>query len=306
MNFRSIAACSFAGLLTLSTLATLACSASGESEPSEETEGALGRAGAVPKDKWVGPQPGTLDNTIDKDLVLKAWNKTREDFYITPAGASHPPGLKAKPASPLDAEPGQCLAACPAWWGDLVCHFYCWYPSYQPTNPNIRACFSGAARGTTRTESLGEAGTSAPRQLFYPEVYDYCIYQDGDFVTNSRVVPYDQTVIDKNKKLSLSPGAPNPAGGAPLNPMPGALEYVKKNQDEAFRYVMYTWYHPNTFSYVKQQEVIDEFYRGAGLTRPVRPTDATKTATGNPSLTPHPKHDAVRDWMKAYATAHAR
>lgn len=234
----------------LASTVNVACSTNAEEDASDE--GALGY-GATPSagwtsggvddpkapplnPKWKGPKPGAKDQSLAmKAEVLASWKKVKADFYDSPAG--YAAGTTAPPSN----EPASCLGACPPWWGDLVCHYYCWHPSYTPVDPNVRDCFSGAARGVMRND------TTPPRKLFYPEVYDYCVYQDAVFHKN-RTPAYDQNLIDTNKRAGT---------------LAGPLKWVHENEGEAYRYVMYTWFNPFAFDRADEQDVINEFYASA-------------------------------------------
>lgn len=264
--------------IVLSAAAMAGCSGSSAADDGDLTEGALGGAAGM-NPRWVGPVPGTKNNPVDDDLVLTAWKKVARDFYGVGPNQTTPTGYNPA-ANPPVAEVGQCIAgATPPFWSDLMAHFYCWHPSYQPTNPNIRACFSGATRGLQVTESGAQA-----RKIMYPEAYDHCVYQQANWVAGGSTT-FDRTTIDSNKGSKT---------------MPGALAWVKNNEDEAFRYVMFSWYDPNTLSYAEQQRVINKFYQDIGMPRFPRNTDATATASGNPSLTPHPEAARLQQWMTTY------
>jgi len=192
--------------------------------------------------------------------VLNAWKFVRERFYSN----SMPPGYVKTPWNAN--EPKQCLQACPSYYSDIVCHFYCWHPSYAQVVPNVRGCFSNIARGAVK--KLDER-TKTEREMFYPEIHDFCTYQPYDAVLNPEILQpdpkksgnfikgekgaflsdkltYDQPVIDKNK-----------AEGTVLGVM-GNPDLRKG--EKVFKYIMFTWYDPFLFRSKDQQRAINAFY----------------------------------------------
>jgi hypothetical protein len=205
----------------------------------------------------LNPAPGTTDNALDVDLVVTAWKKVKADFYDSTQGYTHNPNGAAPPAT----EVRQCLAACPGYYSDIVCHYYCWHPSYEQVSPNVRGCFTYLAKGwasnNTPIRRLDPV-TQQPRPLFYPEIYDYCLYaeKDGkgyDAVLNPTAPPpWDEAIINANK-----------AAGRKV----GVLKWVDDNEAAAFKHVMWTWYNPFAFKAEDQEKAINAFY-GVTLTNP--------------------------------------
>jgi hypothetical protein len=216
------------------------------------------------------PVPGSRDNAVTIDPIVQAFKQTKHEFYDTQNGyTSLDPSDAGFRSVPDKSEPASCLSACPAYWGDLVCHYYCEFPSYSSVIPNIRGCYSQVARGQVIRQDL-----TPPRAMFSPEVYDYCVFQDSDYILN-RFPAYNQATIDANKASGTTPGV---------------LAWVEKNQADVFKYVMYTGYSPFIFKFEDQQKAVNAFY-DINLTkidytaadaadvaeckanRPVRPTD---------------------------------
>jgi hypothetical protein len=202
----------------------------------------------------LNPPPGTTDNALDIDLVLTAWKKVKADFYDSTQGYTKTENGAPPPA----AEVNECLAACPAYYSDLVCHYYCWHPSYKQVSPNVRACLTYLARANSPTPIMRrDPVTQKYRLLYYPEIYDYCLYaeKDGkgyDAVLNLNSPPWDEAIINANK-----------AAGRKI----GVFKWVDDNEAKAFKYVMYTWYNPFAFKMEDQQKAINAFY-GVALTNP--------------------------------------
>jgi hypothetical protein len=197
----------------------------------------------------LSPPPGTDNNELDVDLVVTAWKKVKEQLYDTQVGYSY----MANPSNPPKEQEAQ---NCMDWNGnsvpyysDILWHFYCWHPSYEAVSPNVRGCFSNLARGQgANYESVGRVDpvTGQSRSLYYPEIYDYCLYQEYDAVLNKSNSPtFDENVIALNKSLGNKVGV---------------LKWVDDNEREAFQHVMYTWYNPDAFSMESQQRAINEFY----------------------------------------------
>jgi len=208
------------------------------------------------KPEWKGPTPGTKNNDIDGKLVLDAWKKVKETFYDNR-------GLKtfdrqgnvvdvATGIYPHESEAAQCLGNPVPWWSDLMLHFYCWMPSYANVTPNVRGCFSYVTRamqGPTPPPGQQPAPGYEQRMLFYPEVYDYCLYQDYDYVkstmTGTKLPVFDTDEIDRNK-----------AAGNKV----GVMKWVDDNIGDAYKHVMFTWYDPDTYDMAQQQAIINAFY----------------------------------------------
>jgi hypothetical protein len=212
----------------------------------------------------LNPPPGTKNNELDVDLVLTAWKKVKADFYDSTQGYT-----KTENGAPPSAasEVQRCLLNCTnvTYYSDLVCHYYCWHPSYAQVSPNVRGCLSPLAKGETLDHSSfvrpHESRAGSTRPLYYPEIYDYCLYaeKDGkgyDVVLNptdaTAPPPWDEAIIKANK-----------AAGRKV----GVFKWVDDNEAEAFKYVMYTWYNPFAFKMEDQQKAINAFY-GVTLTNP--------------------------------------
>lgn len=218
-------------------------------------EGGAREAGSSGRRSTVSPPPGTNDNPLDVDLVVTAWKKVKSDFYDTQAGYSH----RTNGATPLAAEAQQCLGNCTTsvpYWSDLVCQYYCWHPSYEQVSPNVRGCFSYLARGFAPNGApvqRPDPTTGQNRPLYYPEIYDYCLYQEYDAVLRPQSAPtYDASLIAANKTAGKKVGV---------------LKWVDDNEAEAFKHVMWTWYNPFAFKMEDQQKAINQFY-GVTLSKP--------------------------------------
>jgi hypothetical protein len=203
------------------------------------------------------PPPGTTDNPLDIDLVVTAWKKVKADFYDTTQGYTQ----SVRGAPPPAGEVNRCLGACPRYYSDLVCHYYCWHPSYEQVSPNVRGCFTYLANGidSSNTPVMRlDAVTQQARVLFYPEIYDYCLYAEKDgkgydgVLNKNGSPPWDEAIINANK-----------AAGRKI----GVLKWVDDNEEKAFKHVMWTWYNPSAFKMEDQQKAINAFY-GVTLANP--------------------------------------
>jgi hypothetical protein len=283
-------------------------------EGTEDTEddGDLSAAAQSRSRSSLNPPPGTKNNALDIDLVLDAWKKVKADFYDSTRGYTHNPGGAAPPASEVE----QCLNVCPAYYSDLVCHYYCWHPSYEKVSPNVRGCVTYIAKGMSpdgNSFTRLDAVTKQPRKLYYPEIYDYCLYaeKDGkgyDVVLNAAgSPPWDEAIISANK-----------AAGRKI----GVLKWVDDNEAKAFKYVMYTWYNPFAFKVEDQEKAINAFY-GVTLTNPnytaadaadvaeckakrplapQDPADGTHCSAKKKLISPrekHPDYAAINAYMQA-------
>jgi hypothetical protein len=228
----------------------------------------------------LNPPPGTADNALDIDLVLTAWKKVKADFYDSTQGYTKTENGAPPPADEIP----RCLSACPAYYSDIVCHYFCWHPSYQMVSPNIRGCVTSLARGQTPAGiSIGrlDAVTQQPRLLYYPEIYDYCLYAEKngkgyDAVLNPTAPPpWDEAIISANK-----------AAGRKI----GVLKWVDDNEAAAFKYVMYTWYNPFAFKLEDQQKAINAFY-GVTLANPNYTAADTADVAECKAKRPMAKHD---------------
>jgi hypothetical protein len=240
--------------------------------------------------RYVGslnPPPGTTDNALDIDLVLTAWEKVKADFYDSTQGYTHSPSIAPPPAS----EVNQCMSNCGSvtYYSDLVCHYYCWHPSYQNVSPNVRGCFAYLAKGSAPGGVLVrrlDPVTGQTRPLYYPEIYDYCLYAEKDGKGYDAVLnkngspPWDEAIINANK-----------AAGRKV----GVLKWVDENEAKAFKYVMYTWYNPFAFKLEDQEKAINAFY-GVTLANPnYTAADAADVAACNAKrpVAPHDPRDGT-------------
>jgi len=233
-------------LLTLS-IPVVACQAEDADDGADTAEGASSNKTGP---ETGGTRPGIKDQALDVDLVLKGWNKVKDDFYRgSQPGFGTGPGKRPKKLTAKNVtdagefEPATCINACPDFWSDIVCHYYCWHPSYEELPNNTRGCYTNVGRGTPlQTEARPN------RRMHYPEIYEYCLYQPFDpiKVQQGKAPPvYDSKEIKANK-----------AAGKKV----GVLKWVDDNEAASFKHVMFTWYGPRTFSIESQQEAINKFY----------------------------------------------
>lgn len=249
----------------------------------DATEGALGATdggGVAVTPPTALPPPGSVGNRLDVDAVVQAWAEVRTKFYDSTTGYTdfirdNRPGGAPTPAPAPKADPVQCFSACPAFWSDVACHYYCWMPAYARVTPNVRGCFSYA---TSPNVQLNRTDVTPPRKPFYPEAYDYCVYQEYDNVTNSTPTPYTQASIDALKQ-----------GGKKV----GVLGWVDNDQKQrdVFKKVMFTWYEPRTYTIEDQQEAINKFYGVALTNKAYRATDAADVAACNAARPRRPNSD---------------
>ncbi len=212
------------------------------------------------------------DQSIDSELVVDYWLRSADKFYgETKAGYTS----GAANAVSIDNEMlGDCLKACPEYYSTLVCHFYCWHPSYKQVVPNVRGCFSQIARGRFLVSKNGS-------QLnLYPEMYDYCTYQDFEPLSVAggvkKLEPYDQAKINSNK----SSGA-----------KPGVMGYLTENDADIFKAVMYTWFNPFAFSDAEQQKVLTDFYGRQKFSSVTVPT-----ASSSGKMVDSTKFEGMKKW----------
>jgi hypothetical protein len=243
-------------LVTALLFSGIAAAAIACAEPTEDTEDDSDLA-AVRTRSSLNPPPGTQDNALDIKLVLDAWKKVKADFYDSKQGYTKTENGASPPAS----EVTQCLSACPNYYSDLVCHYYCWHPSYAQVSPNVRGCLTYLARGAAANGTPIERKDPATKQLralYYPEIYDYCLYAEKDGKGYDAVLnynsppPWDEAIINANK-----------AAGRKI----GVFKWIDDNEAKAFKYVMYTWYNPFAFKLEDQEKAINAFY-GVTLTNP--------------------------------------
>jgi hypothetical protein len=215
---------------------------------------------ATIKPTWKGPAPGSTNNDLDAQGVLEGWRKVealytqRQLRTYDSAGRVRTPGADFNyPVGRQEAE--MCLQNPVPWWSDLLIHFYCWHPSYEHVTNNVRGCFSYVTRqeqGPPPIAGQPIDPTNQQRMLFYPEVYDYCLFQPYDQVkqeiTGAPAPVFDTAEIDKNKQRR------NGAGKV------GVMKWTDDNMADAFKHVMFTWYQPMTYDMEQQQDVVNAFY----------------------------------------------
>lgn len=174
------------------------------------------------------PVAGSTDNPVNKSAVIKAWRQLKQAYYEDSSTYTQGP-------MPPTSEINECLSACPDNWSDLACHYYSHTPSYRPVVPNVRGCFTRVARGQVLKDGS---------VMKYPDIYDYCVYQDFDAVLG-RKPDFDQSIIDTNKAAGDKPGV---------------MKWIDDNQTEVFKYVMFPVGYPFTWDKAQEQETINEFY----------------------------------------------
>jgi hypothetical protein len=192
---------------------------------------------------------GVVISPADQAAIVDRWKFVQKSFYGTQSGYS-----KVSSPAPLASETENCFAAVPNYYSELVSHFYCWHPSYLQVVPNVRGCFSNIARGrfpnvmSTYTEKATKTTPAheQPRRLFYPEIYDYCLFEEFDAVLKPSATPdYDARLIAANKSAGKKPGV---------------LKWVDDNEADVFKFIMFTEYDPFTYSIESQQAIINRFY----------------------------------------------
>jgi hypothetical protein len=219
------------------------------------------------------PPPGTTGNRIEIEKLVDAWKEAAEMFY-GPNPTGYRSGTRDSPVGILQEPISSCLGACPQYFSDLTCHFYCWHPSYKYVSPNVRGCFTSIAR-----DSLVKKPNGQPLNL-YPEVFDYCMYQEFDQAFNT-IPAYDENLIAQRKSS-------NRAGDRV-----GVIRYMTKKQEDAFKYVMFNWYNPFAFDEKDEREVIDKFYASQPGVAPSIPHQVSRTNKGN-----HPRYAQILPFMQ--------
>jgi hypothetical protein len=232
-----------------------ACGAPSSDESASQNDAVTTVAKINPE--WKGPAPGSKDNDLDEKGVLAAWKKMKETFYDNPGlsrfdGSGNPiPMALTDFRYPKPTEWAQCMNNKVPNWSDLMMHFYCSMPSYATVTPNIRGCFSYVApnlQGPPPVNGVAQPGFEQ-RRIFYPEIYDFCLFQPYDYAraqSHGAADPvFDTAEIDKNK-----------AAGNKV----GVLKWVDDNIQDAFKHVVFTWYEPGTYKFEQQQNVINAFY----------------------------------------------
>lgn len=175
------------------------------------------------------PAAGTTGNAVNKAAVVAAWRQLKSTFYEV--GTIYTQG-----PMPAVSEINSCIGACPDNWSDLACHYYSHTPSYNTVVPNIRGCFTRVARGQVLKNG---------QRMLYPDIYDYCVFQDFDAVLG-RKPDFDQTVIDANKLAGTKPGV---------------MKWIDDNQADVFKYIMFPDGYPLIWDKAQEQETINEFYK---------------------------------------------
>jgi len=290
-------------------LASAAAACSGPSQDDREPgQGAAQTAtqggGSTGAGALAPPKPGTVNNALAKQAVLEKWNLVRETFYG--AGQASNLALAKKPTAklPASSEVERCLNVCPGYYSDIVCHYYCWHPSYEEVSPNVRGCFSFIVGGAVKVPP-STSGISLPS--VYPAIYDYCLYQKYDYAKSTepvsnwntpdewKIPAYDPDLIAKNKSAGIRPGV---------------LKWVDDNERDVFKHVMWTWYNVDAFSDADQQEVINKFYGVTDTTdcskRPTTfsdPSDSTHCQVGKArAKSAHPRKTELEKFMNALSS----
>ncbi len=263
--------------------AVVACSSETAEEESEDAEGAA-------RVETISPTPGTDNNKLNVKLVVTAMQKVQSAFYNSDqTKLVYAPSTvgNAPPASEIEA----CFGACPSYWSDLVCQFYCSHPSYNQVSPNVRGCFSNIVRGGFIVNRKAPDGSVQPLRNFpqdyamYPKVYDYCLYAsttaaasasdggaEGGATDGGAPGPVANPVVNGFDVVLYPSNMPvwdddNIAKNKKAKKKFGVLKWVDDNEREAFKHVMYTWYNPNAFDMASQQEALNKFY-GVTLANP--------------------------------------
>ena len=238
------------------------------------------------------PEPGSTCNRIhptDIATIVTAWKKLIHDFYLTnnayagysPTGGpvasasivwSKPPAGTTPPLSEVAGVP------CAPNQSDIVCRFYQHMPSYKYVIPNVRGCFTSFMNGALAIPASTD-GKTAAHEATYPEIWDYCMYQEVDAVQNLRPV-YNPAEISKNKAAGVEKGV---------------LKYLPKDLRPVFKFIMYTWYEPDTYVTEDQNEILKQVY---GSYTPAQGIPATHAAQKR-----RQNADVIIPLMKAYVAA---
>jgi len=272
------------GILSTLSLAAFACSA----EPVEDAGESEGAATATlyPKLPYKLPPEAPAGQSYNSEApdrvkraaidipdlmvneIVKAMKLVRDTYY--PKNAY--PGKEAYPfPSRLNLEkmekdgklqevyryadePATCMNACPAYYSELVCQFYCYHPSYQSVSPNVRGCFTQLARGRVPVKDTNNNDFSFET---YSQMYAYCLYAENAAGKGYDVARGQFPAWDESQMLKAF------TRGKPA----GVLSWVHTNEEKAFQYVMYTWYNPWAFSEASQQVILNKFY-GVKLKNP--------------------------------------
>jgi hypothetical protein len=259
-------------------IAVNACSQDVETDAAS-TDQAQSTAGAL-----VLPAPGSTNNPIsaaDKALIVQQWLKAKQAYYGDQSGFygfQNPNTGSVQMSTPSTSEAPQYSEVagvpCPNYYSDLACYFYAHMPSYASVIPNVRGCFSRLANGTLKVPDA----SGAVHDAVYPEIWDYCMYQDYDVVLGKQPA-YSQSTIDANK-----------ASGNEV----GVLRYMDKDLRPVFQFIMYTWYEPNTFAQSDQDDILSQVYGKLGLSVPQSRASAYAA---------HPSSSTIKASINAYLAA---
>jgi hypothetical protein len=194
------------------------------------------------------PIPGSTFNSISDNarrFIVEAVLEAKKTYYDDKKYASSSPG------SPPDFSEVASVP-CGGSYGYLVCNFYAHMPSYASVTPNVRGCFSYMANGGLQVpQNLwggGTYGSGTTRAGTYAEAFDHCLYNDYD-AAQGRQPAWDTGTVAANK-----------AAGTEV----GVLKYLSPRVRAAFKFVMYTWYQPDTYKNADQVEIVDEIYKAYG------------------------------------------
>jgi hypothetical protein len=269
-----------AGLFALCAVSSIVACSPGASDEAASSDQA--QTQTTPGTSLVVPPPGSTNNPIsaaDQALIVSAWKNAKKKFYDDQSGYfgfnnqstgqlswSRPAANQAPQYSEVATVP------CPAYYGELVCHFYQHMPSYQHVIPNVRGCFSQLANGRLK---IPARGNNPAHDGVYPEMWDYCMYQDYDAVAGRNPGAYDLDLINTNK-----------AAGNEI----GVLRFLDDDIRPVFQFIMYTWYEPNTYVLADQQAILSQVYSAFGL-----PVPAARRG-----LSTHPQAATIIPAMKAY------
>lgn len=252
--------------LLLSTGALVACATPIDEEGSSADAVTTPPSAAKYFQSWKGPQPGTTGNDLDAALVLDSWRKVESTFY------------DAQNAQNRLGDRDACLQSNNVpWWSDLVQHFYCTIPGYDPEP--FRDCFTNGVReeqGPVAPPAGANPAQYTRRRLAYPEAYDYCLFQ---YTASDPNPVYDTSIIERNKDG---------------NRRAGVFKWIDDNIADGFKHVMFTGYDATIYDFAKQQAVVNAFY---GVQNPNDPSEcATKrpVRAGDPANGTHCRLDTPR------------
>jgi hypothetical protein len=110
---------------------------------------------------------------------------------------------------------------------------------------------------TTLWSTTPETPGGPTRAGTYAEAFDHCLYQDYDAAQGRQPAWDTAEVAARNEK--------------------GALQYLSPALRAAFKFVMYTWYEPDTYLAADQAAVVDDIYKAYGQGTPGPNTGITHT-----------------------------